>query len=179
MVSTLQVGYRRALIEAAGSCGIQPDEITEEEYRTVEEIIYDDMLHIPGFAQAITENSRINGRLLGPLLSRAQMWQNRYNFVRDRMKVIVCGDKKYKWVFGDTEHCGDCEKLNGRIYRASVWQKYDIYPRHPQLACGGFRCQCEFQETTERCTPGKPPALSGGSKEIPHVHFSFPEVAYG
>lgn len=70
-------------------------------------------------------------------------------------------------------NCGDCRRLDGRVYRASTWAKYDIYPRNWDLECRGVRCGCAFEETDEPCTPGFPPHLSNQKEsyiEASHDH---------
>lgn len=56
-------------------------------------------------------------------------------------------------------NCASCLMYSGRVYRASTWKKYDIYPRMRSLLCRGLRCGCEFRPTAMPCTPGKPPQI--------------------
>jgi hypothetical protein len=165
--SSIEYSYRRAWVEGAETCGIKPEDFTEEEIDTLNTIIAEDISHIDGFMSAVITGSKNNHGLLSSLLNRAEMWSIRYAFVRDRAKAMACGNQKLKWVYGDTEHCDDCLKLNDRVYRAKTWEKWEIYPKSPGLQCGGFKCKCEFEETDDPCTPGRPPSLVG--KEI-HVH---------
>lgn len=58
-------------------------------------------------------------------------------------------------------NCDDCLNLHGRVYRASVWDRYGIAPQSPQLACGGWRCGCRFVVTDDPVTPGRPPNIGG------------------
>ncbi|RLC88775.1 MAG: hypothetical protein DRJ03_01620 [Chloroflexi bacterium] len=59
-------------------------------------------------------------------------------------------------------NCIDCLNYSGRVYRASIWAKYDIRPQHPNLACHGYNCKCHFEVTTENAWPGRPPGMTGG-----------------
>lgn len=51
----------------------------------------------------------------------------------------------YRWVVGPTEHCRDCLRLNGTELTAVEWQRIGIRPQSPDLACGGWQCQCELR----------------------------------
>jgi hypothetical protein len=48
----------------------------------------------------------------------------------------------YTWHVGNTEHCVDCLALDGVTLTASEWAGLGIRPQSPDLACGGWRCQC-------------------------------------
>lgn len=159
MVDTVRRGLTRAWHEGAQSCGIKPVDLTVDELFTLEGIINSEISHVLDFGQVIAKNSRANKGRISPLLRRAQMWGNRYNATLYQAQTTSCNDLKLKWELGVAEHCSSCYKLNGRVYRASVWRKYDLYPKHRRLACGGWRCQCKFTITQEPVTPGFPPNI--------------------
>ena len=49
------------------------------------------------------------------------------------------------WVYGDTDHCSTCLKLNGQRHRVKWFVSKGYIPREPgsdTLECNGFRCQC-------------------------------------
>lgn len=167
----IRVGYEQAWAEGASTCGIKPDERTIEEAQRLEELITQNRQYIFSFGESIEEDSKANGGLLAPQLSRGEMWINRYVETRSIATSMACGDIKLKWVWSpQKEHCTDCFNMNGRVYRASVWAKYNIFPRSPQLACFGGHCGCDFKPTDERVTPGRPPGLVG-KELIEYVPF--------
>lgn len=51
----------------------------------------------------------------------------------------------YEWVYGDTEHCTDCRRLNGQRHRLKGW-KANWMPQSDRLDCGGFNCKCTLQK---------------------------------
>lgn len=52
----------------------------------------------------------------------------------------------YVWRLGATErHCRDCLHFNGQIHTAEEWRAIGIQPQDPQLACGGWNCDCRFE----------------------------------
>lgn len=153
-------GYEQAWREGAKTCGILPEDRTPEEQVVLAEYISVAQSRILPLGDFIGTHSRANGGKWGDLQPRLNVWINRYNEIVARAQQMSCKDTKLKWVYGDTQHCSTCLKLNGRIYRASIWQAYDIYPqdtRPGHLNCRGFNCQCRFEPTTEPVTPGRPP----------------------
>lgn len=160
MDRAIQMGYNQAWNEGAATCGIQPSERTVQESERLEQLITENRQFIFGFGETIEENSKANGGLLGSQLARGQLWLNKYNEVKSIAQQMACADIKLKWVWSPLkEHCKDCQRLNGRVYRASIWQKWNIHPQSQSLQCNGFRCGCSFVMTDEKVTPGRPPAI--------------------
>lgn len=160
MLTAIDRFYQEAWLAGAAQCGIQGmDELTPEEQLRLRALIISDQQYIHGIATAIEENSRERGGRLAPLMARGELWINRYNMVYNEGQAAACADRKLRWILGPTErHCRSCSGLNGRVYRASVWQRNGALPQSSQLACNGFRCQCRLEPTGERGTPGPFPA---------------------
>jgi hypothetical protein len=71
---------------------------------------------------------------------------------------MACGDGKFKWVLGPTEHCTTCAKLEGLVKRGSWWRD-NVLPQNPpneKLECGGWRCQCNLEATDQRVSRRTP-----------------------
>lgn len=172
--------FNAAWNEGANQCGIRPDERTPEEEQRLTALITQNRQYIYGFGEAVQEGSKANGGLLGPQMSRAEMWINRYNEVRSIALQMACADVKLRWQWSPEveQHCEDCRKLNGRVYRASVWAKYGIRPQSTELACHGYRCGCSFIVTTDPLTPGRPPAIRG-KEYIRPVGFEVVDLGNG
>lgn len=160
MITTIETGFTRAWYEGMRDCGIEPDEITTEERIRLIQEINTEYQYVIGFGEDIQRNSRENGKKLAPHVARIPMWVNRYINVRETAKVYACADQKLKWVWNpQKEHCADCQMLNGRVHRASVWKASGWEPRSRNLACGGYKCGCEFIVTDEPALPGRPPQM--------------------
>jgi len=153
--------YEFAWQEGAAAVDVTPEERTDEEQIALYRQMSEALPHISGYAQAIIDGGKANGGALGPLLDRAELWVKRYNEVRNLAMQMAKRDAKLEWVIGPTEeHCPDCSKYNGRVYRASVWG--EIRPQHRSLKCHGYQCQCEFVPNSRYpATPGKPPRMTG------------------
>lgn len=156
----VRVGLTRAWYEGAGTCGIiAPQELTLDEINALNRFINTQMGFVFAFANDIVAGSKANKGKLTPLMQRAVMWTNRYNEARNYAKQLACADQKLEWIFGDTKHCSSCLKLNGRVYRASIWAKYNIRPQMFELECHGFHCQCTLNPTSKPATRGRPPSI--------------------
>lgn len=157
----LQRHLTAAWNEGAAICGIQPDELSDTELSARERFINEQFEYLLGFGDSIQEGSKASGGTLSTHFNRTELWVNRYEDAKNQSKLLACKDQKLKWIYGDTQHCNDCAKLNGRIYRASVWEKYNVYPQSRRLSCHGYRCQCRLEPTSDRANSGQPPRLRG------------------
>jgi hypothetical protein len=94
------------------------------------------------------------GQPIEPLLTRAELWANRYGQAEDDalLEIARQSRKALEWVYGDTDHCSTCEDLNGVVAYADDWKRSGLYPQNapnPHLECGGWHCQCRWIETDE------------------------------
>ena len=161
MTDAIDRYYEFAWQEGAAEVDVSPEERTDQEQIALYRQMSEALPHVNAFALAIIDKSKENGGALGPLMGRAELWVKRYNEVRNLAMRMARSDAKLEWVIGPTEqHCPDCSKYNGRVYRASVWG--DIRPQHRGLACHGYQCQCEFMPNPGYpATPGRPPRMTG------------------
>lgn len=162
LFSAINRGYNQAWIDGAKSCGIKPDERTQEETDELNRLIGDNSQYVGRYVEWIQEHNKASGSSWEMIKSRAELWVNRYNEVLAKAQTMACQNKKLRWQLGKCkEHCRSCLKLNGRVHRASLWAEKNIYPRATTgiLACNGYRCCCEFVETDEPATKGRFPKL--------------------
>jgi hypothetical protein len=153
-------GLQNAWYEGAESVGIKRDELTDFERNLLQVGIIEQESYVPAFGLWIMQNSRENKGKWGAVEYRVYIWANRYQDFVNRGRAAAHNDPKLKWVVGATKKsCKDCQRLSGRVYRASVWSKYNLAPRSNKLACKGYFCLCNFEPTTDRCTPGRPPSI--------------------
>lgn len=103
-------------------------------------------------------DARVDGTPIEPLLARASLWANRYNEAYNEAVALIAAKNggKLVWRLGRTEqHCGTCAALNGIVAYASEWELAGCYPQNAPnsaLECGGWRCDCGLENTTERRT---------------------------
>lgn len=160
MQTAIRHYFPQAWREGLATAGIMDEEMNDDERLRLEREIVREVGYIPAFADAIERGSKANGGRLTPLFIRTDRWAASYNRIRSLAMTFAKNDPNYEWVMGPTrEHCKDCLKLEGRVYRASRWKAADIAPRSHRLTCKGFHCLCEFVATTKRGTPGPMPAI--------------------
>ncbi len=123
--------------------------------------IVEEQSHIAEFLTAIESANKAAGAKLGPQLERAKSWTLRAPDVQNQARTLACGDKKLKWIRGPTsDGCRTCIRLDGKIKRASTWQRAGVHPQRPDnptIECRGFRCLCELRPTDEPLSRGPLP----------------------
>lgn len=164
---------RFAWYAGAEQCGIRPEDLTQEETLSLEEMVNQEIMFVMNFANSIMEGSRENGGKFAPLVDRTSLWVNRYQDAFNRGMMMACRDEKLVWRLGFTErHCSTCKTLDGTVLRASQWQRSGYRPQNPPndlLECGGWKCGCYFERTDMPVTASPP---LGIMKEVvfQHVH---------
>lgn len=96
--------------------------------------------------------------------NRVNLWANKGLDTSYNMGLMSGrSNPALEWHYSDKvkEHCSDCLKYNGKVYRAKVWKRYAIAPRSDNLECKGFQCECELLKTEKPITRGRPSAPSG------------------
>lgn len=162
MTDALYIGYEQAWTEGERAVGILPEERTLEEIVKLQSLISDDLSRILPLGDFIVARDKASGGPFAAVLSRVELWTNRYNSVKHIAQITAGADRKMRWRVGPTEHCQDCAGYDGRVYRASVWAKYNAIPQSRSLECGGWKCQCRFDDTSAPVNSGHPPFPSGG-----------------
>ncbi len=97
-------------------------------------------------------DARVDKTPVSPLLSRAVLWANRWNESYNNAILLIQAQEggNMIWVFGDTDHCATCESLNGVVASANEWVESGYQPQGSMLDCGGFRCKCSLEPTSQR-----------------------------
>ena len=164
MSLAIEKGFTQAWYEGAKIYGIEPGELTQEEHNRLTAEVNAERAFIGNFGQSIVANSKALHGKLTPLFARAELWVAGYNRVRTLGSTYAAKDQKEEWIYGDTKHCADCLNYNGRVYRASVWRKHNIFPQMYDLECHGYHCKCRFEATNKPANKGYPPRPRGSRK---------------
>ena len=158
---------RQAWFEGMAQNGLTEDDMTQEYETELGSILSSEHDAISGFTEAILTQEgqdHLSGENhLDALLSRANLWQNRYQDVVNRATLFTAADKdKQEWVEGDTEKkCPICVALDGIVAPARVWMDLGVRPQNPpndalspdRDGCGGWRCGCQLVPSDKRATP--------------------------
>ena len=115
MAITIRRGLTKAWAEGMKQCGLTPAEMTPQEETKLEQMIAGEYGHVFGVADYVAQNTKADKVKLAVVFARSEMWINRYNEVIAIAQTMACGDKKYRWVVGPTEHCTTCAGFHGRV----------------------------------------------------------------
>ena len=158
MADLIQAQLTRAWNEGMRENDLDPVEDMEPEWQEIlDGLILDEYNYVDGFAADIVAGRDPDvpeHEGWAQFLARAVIWANRYNDVVNT-SIITTKEQKLLWVYGDTDHCTTCERLNGIVAWASEWDEAGVKPQSPpndNLECGGWRCQCTLIPTGNRHT---------------------------
>lgn len=86
------------------------------------------------------------GEVKAEVVSRRDGYLATLDAVYTAAKMYAKKNAMLEWRYGDTVHCGTCEKLNGQKHKATWYLSRDYIPGKPGAAmdCGGWRCQCRL-----------------------------------
>jgi len=162
MVSAITREFNNAWREVEKEYGIGLDERTQASQNALDLAINTEISYLPGFADAIANNSKANGGIIEPLLERADMWANGYDKTLEYAKTIVGSDLKFRWVRDPAkDSCADCIQYDGLVFYGSQWAAAGVRPKTWELACRGVNCGCGFEQTALPKTRGEVPPLIG------------------
>ena len=161
--TSIRFGLTQAWNAGLQSVGDIPAEQSPQQRIELQQMIANEINLLFPFLLDIEANSKANGGKLGPLFTRSEMWILRATDAENRARASALSDPRLAWRLGITEqHCGSCARLDGKIKKASYWQRLNIRPQSPpneKLECGGYKCLCFFEPTTEPQSRGPLPSL--------------------
>jgi hypothetical protein len=160
--STVRRSLYRAAMEGIKKAGLLEGDLTPAELTKIQNTIFNEQDYVVGLVEFAAEMGRKENPSYSEVFNRVDMWANRYDMVVDMFYTMASKNKKFAWKIGKTlESCVDCLAYNGRVYRGSIWDKYDIRPKMWDLTCRGGHCDCGLEETDEPVSRGFPPKPKG------------------
>lgn len=83
--------------------------------------------------------------------ARAEAWGNKsLREIYHAGVVSADANSMREWVYGDTDHCEDCQRLNGQKHRLRDWAARGWLPGADKLECNGFACACTLPKVKGR-----------------------------
>jgi hypothetical protein len=157
MIQLIEGQLRRAWNAGMREIGLDPAKDMTDEYRAeLESIMLKEFDFVPRLTMDISEAIRLQTPV-DPFKARVDLWASRYNDVVNQAKLFCGkGNQTYMWVYGDTDHCETCSKLNGLVATADEWNQSGFKPQSPPndfLECGGWNCGCKLELTSKRRSP--------------------------
>jgi hypothetical protein len=152
--------------EGMSENGLDPDEDMLPEWQDqIDAMILSEYDYVDGFAAAIAANAGSPEPNLDAVLSRADLWAQRYTDVYNEAKIRTAEKgQRFVWEIGSTEeNCWICKALNGIVAFAFEWEEAGFRPQEPpndllsmdrggEKGCGGWRCDCSLTPTNKRRT---------------------------
>lgn len=135
---------RQAYNDGLEDGGVE-DGLTSDDTRTVNNLIAEQSGYVSDFVDRVFDGAEVTPD------ARASAW-----FQKSIYPFYLAGlessdtDGLYEWVYGDTEHCEDCQRLNGQKHRMSEWLDSGWLPKSDELECHGYNCKCELVKTRGR-----------------------------
>ncbi|CAK0770213.1 conserved hypothetical protein [Gammaproteobacteria bacterium] len=160
-ISDMGLAIERQLSEAwekgADESMVLPEDFTDADKAALQAIIDNEKSFLDRLADDV-QDTAANKTGWEQFQSRLDIWANRYTDVQNQARTYFGGKIKYRWDLGQTEeHCTTCAALNGLVAYASEWEEVGLHPQSPpneHLECGGWRCDCSLNSTTERRSYG-------------------------
>jgi len=158
MIRLVEGQLTRAWNEGMRGNGLDPRKDMTDAWRGIlQGEINSEMDHILDYAGQI-EQAAASQAPIAPLMGRVALWVNRYQDMLNLSLITTAKqDDRFKWIYGDTQHCETCASLNGVVATKEQWDASGFRPQNPpnqMLDCGGWRCQCRLEKTEEPVTEG-------------------------
>jgi hypothetical protein len=139
--------------------GIMPGEATEQMRAQVQAFIKSDQGYVESYYRDIID-AAVDEKPIDGLLSRVDLWANRWNEVYNAAQVTITSTYggKLMWVESDEtiDKCNTCIRLDGIVAFASDWEAAGVFPQNAPnqaLICGGWNCGCSLVPTDKRRSP--------------------------
>lgn len=139
---------RQAFQDGLKDGGIE-DPPTPEDLNTVAALVASQSQYVTNLGDAIYGD----GVTEAQLTEKPALWFNK-SIQPFYQEGLASADRNglYEWAYGDTEHCNDCQRLDGQKHRMRDWIKSGWLPQSDVLECHGFNCKCRLVKTTGRAT---------------------------
>lgn len=140
----ISVAYEDGLIDG----GVIDATLSDDDRAEINRQITAQTAYIRDFARALYSND--NTITEDEIAGKPAMWWNK-SVMPAYFEGLASANRNanYEWVYGDTEHCADCRRLNGQVHRMRDWQRR-VLPQDSSLECGGFNCSCRLVRSDSR-----------------------------
>lgn len=135
----------KAYIDGLKDGGVDTETLDGDDVDTYAQLVAGQAGYIRNFADAIFDGVEYTPEI------RAEMWYEK-SINPFYQAGIASADKNglYEWVYGDTEHCKDCQRLNGQKHRMKEYMRKGLMPQGDKLECKGFNCKCKLVKSSGR-----------------------------
>lgn len=142
LASLLNKYGKMAFMDGLTDGGIDEPVLDEEDQNTIARMLAEQSQYVTGITDVLFKGDGVSDAMAE---FKPAMWFNK-SINPMYQAGLVSADKNglYEWVYGDTEHCEDCIKLNGQRHRLKEFDQRGLMPQADRLACKGFNCKCKL-----------------------------------
>jgi hypothetical protein len=138
---------RKAYLDGLNDGGVQTDVLDDAEQLRFVQMLGEQSGYVTDFARTLYDTGLSDAQAA----QKPAMWFNKtIEPFYDEGVLSADRNGMYEWVYGDTEHCKDCLRLNGQVHRYKDWLAKGWQPASSRLFCKGFNCRCRLVKTAER-----------------------------
>ena len=124
------------------------DETEDDDERWLTKTQNEQLGYLPGVFEWIKGAKADDSITEDAIRARVEQWGQTLDAVYSEALLRGKKNQSLTWRYGDTDHCSDCQKLNGQRHTAKWYLARDYIPGKPGAAmeCGGYRCQCTLED---------------------------------
>lgn len=170
---TLLVGELRDLVTEAvndafyaglAEGGIPQADTGEDEAQRAEDLIFDQVEHVEGFADAVADACGSRDAM-SAISARVELWGRSVQAAGEAGVNMALANEMVEFGGDDGEEsCATCMRLKGQRHRRKWWESQGLVPGQPgneNFECGGYRCQHVLIPTRRRTRSTQGLAPSG------------------
>lgn len=128
--------------------GVDASELSDDDILSISDMAVHDTQFVSDLVNEIYSETG----MIGTPETRAPMWSKTLSEFYNAGLASADANGMYMWEVGDTDHCRDCERMDGQVHRMKDYVRKGIVPQSSDLECGGYRCQCALVKTTGRAS---------------------------
>jgi len=120
--------------------GVARSDMSADDQQTIARLLLDNGQYVNN----VVEEAYSETGLRGSPETRAPLWTK--SLIAFYQAGVSSADANglYIWNYGATEHCDDCQRLNGQVHRWKDWTASGWMPQSNRLECGGWNCECKL-----------------------------------
>lgn len=135
---------RQAYKDGLEDGGVEGD-LDDDALKDIASILSEQSGYVTAFANSLFSGAQVDAE------QRATMWANKsLDTFYQRGLLSANANGMYEWKYGATEHCADCQRLNGQKHRLKEWHDKGWIPKSSDLECKGYNCECVLVKTKGR-----------------------------
>lgn len=139
---------RAAYSDGLAMGGVEMADASDDDLAAIASIARDQSQYVTAFLNKVYSEDGISADLAG--LKSEQWWNKSISPFYNAGMMSSDRNGMYEWEYGATEHCDDCQRLNGQRHRLRDWMREGWIPKSSKLQCKGYNCKCQWIKSSGR-----------------------------